>query len=203
MLTLWHTSFSRLADMSRISLCLMVGKPPLWHIIAWSTVNEAPQIHEWGRLGSCHPYLKQRASLKAPLWRLNPWLVVGRTESHEEAPFSEAQSMRRWRDGGSLSLINFASATSFSRFFAKIVDLMDLVSSAVVVVCVSCSAMSAASGAVIWMEFSNSDSEFAAGFIMPSPPNLAGKARMSLSRSEHICPVMAGINFCLMVVSRG
>ena len=40
---------------------------------------------------------------------------------------------------------------------------MALVSSAVVVVCVSCNTMSAARGAVIWIKFLDSDSEFAAG----------------------------------------
>ena len=63
-----------------------------------------------------------------------------------------AQSMRHWRDGGSISLINSASASSFSRFFPTIVDLMALVSSAVMVVRVSCNTMSVARGAVIWIE---------------------------------------------------
>ena len=114
-----------------------------------------------------------------------------------------AQSMRRWRDGGSISLINSASASSFSRFFPTIVDLMALVSSAVVVVRVSCKTMSASRGAVIWIEFLNSDSEFVAGFIIPKPPNRAGRASMSLSRSEHTRPVMAGIKFCQIIVSSG
>ena len=30
--TLWHTSVKREAVMSRISLCLTVGKPPVWQI---------------------------------------------------------------------------------------------------------------------------------------------------------------------------
>ena len=40
---LWHTSVKREAVMSRISLCLMVGKPTVWQIMAWSTENVAPQ----------------------------------------------------------------------------------------------------------------------------------------------------------------
>ena len=115
---------------------------------------------------------------------------------------SKAQSMRRWCEGGSLSLINSASATNFSRFFAKIVDLMDLVSLAVVVVCVPCGAMSAASGAVIWMEFSNSDSELRQG-LSCLVTLLVKLGCLFRGQSIYVRPVMAGINFCLMVVSRG
>ena len=100
-------------------------------------------------------------------------------------------------------MINSASASSFSRFFPTIVDLMALVSLAVVAVRVPCKIMSTARGAVIWIKFSNSDSEFVAGFIIPKPPNRAGRASMFLSRSEHTRPVIAGINFCQMVVSSG
>ena len=32
--TLWHTSVNREAVMSRISLCWIVGKPPVWQIMA-------------------------------------------------------------------------------------------------------------------------------------------------------------------------
>ena len=32
--TLWHTSVNREAVMSRISLCRIVGKPPVWQIMA-------------------------------------------------------------------------------------------------------------------------------------------------------------------------
>lgn len=85
--------------MSWISLCLIVGNPPLWHIMSWSTVKDAPQMHDWDRLGCCHPYLKHRASLNAPLWWLKPWSVVGTTVSHKEAPFLVAQSM--WISDGS------------------------------------------------------------------------------------------------------
>ncbi len=39
--------------MSRISLWRIVGKPPMWQIIAWSTEKFAPQLHLLGILLSC------------------------------------------------------------------------------------------------------------------------------------------------------
>ena len=39
---------SRVAVMSRISLWRMVGKPPVWHTMAWSMVNAAPQLQVCG-----------------------------------------------------------------------------------------------------------------------------------------------------------
>ena len=60
-----YASFRRLADKLRISLCLTVGKPPLWDIMARSTVTDASYMHNWERLEGCHPYLKQRTSQNA------------------------------------------------------------------------------------------------------------------------------------------
>ena len=42
MLTLWHTSVSKLAVRSLISLCRRIGKPPLGQVKAWSIVNLVP-----------------------------------------------------------------------------------------------------------------------------------------------------------------
>ena len=41
-LTSWHTSVSKLAVRSLISLCRRIGKPPLEQVKAWSIVNLVP-----------------------------------------------------------------------------------------------------------------------------------------------------------------
>ena len=85
--TPWQTSVSRCAVISLISLCLIEGKPPLWQLRAWSTVNLLPQaqwegtcvlvaIHSVGRVRrGMHPcgvrshvlgWVVWRASLKRP-----------------------------------------------------------------------------------------------------------------------------------------
>ena len=74
--------------MSRISLCLIDGNPPREQLIACSTVSCLPQTQWEGRRGGRQPYLKQRASLKAPLWRAKPCSAMGRVESQLDAPFS-------------------------------------------------------------------------------------------------------------------
>ena len=58
--TSWHTSLSQLAVMSRMSLCLKMGKPPCRQIIAWSVEKGVPHIQCCGVLFSCHPYRKLR-----------------------------------------------------------------------------------------------------------------------------------------------
>ena len=51
-----------------------------------------------GRWDGCQPYIKQRVSLKAPLWRANPCSEMGRVESQLEAPFSD-DTFRVFVDG--------------------------------------------------------------------------------------------------------
>ena len=53
--TLLQTSVRSEAVMSWISLWRMVGKPSIWQIMAWSTVNWAPQLQVWGELFGFHP----------------------------------------------------------------------------------------------------------------------------------------------------
>ena len=62
-----HTSVRRVAVRSRISLCRMVGKPPLGHDKACSTENFEPQWHLVGKTFGVQPYLKAIASWKALL----------------------------------------------------------------------------------------------------------------------------------------
>ena len=88
-----QTSESRLAVMSRISLCLIEGNPPLGHDRAWSTEKFLPQAQVVGVREGCQLYRSARASRKAPLCKLKPNSRIGRVVSQVEAPFSWARSM--------------------------------------------------------------------------------------------------------------
>jgi len=68
----------------------MVGIPPMWQVIAWSTENEVPQLHEGGVLLRFHPYLRHRALWNSPLCKWKPCSATGKTVSHAEDPFSWA-----------------------------------------------------------------------------------------------------------------
>ena len=72
MRTSLHTSVSRLAVRSRISLCLIVGSPPLAHESACSTVKLLPQSHLEGSLDGVQPYRRAKASWKADLCKAKP-----------------------------------------------------------------------------------------------------------------------------------
>ena len=74
--------------MSWISLCLINRNPPWEQLIACSTVSCLPQTQWEGKCGGHQPYHRQRASLRAPLWRVNPCFMMGRVESQVDAPFS-------------------------------------------------------------------------------------------------------------------
>ena len=74
-----HTSVRRLAVRSRISLCLMLGKPPLAHESACSTVKLLPQSHLDGRFEGDHPYRRAMASWKAALCNEKPLKMSPRT----------------------------------------------------------------------------------------------------------------------------
>ena len=65
-----------------------MGKPPFGQERAWSTVKVAPQAQNMGVRGGGHPYLSDRASMKAPLCKQNPNSSIGRVVSQFEAPFS-------------------------------------------------------------------------------------------------------------------
>ena len=67
-----HTSVSNEAVMSLISLCLIVGNPPLAQDSAWSTVKAWPHSHFVCNFDGVQPYLNARASWKADLCRVNP-----------------------------------------------------------------------------------------------------------------------------------
>ncbi len=79
--TLGQVSLSNCAVKSLISLCLRAGKPPRGQLRAWSTVKMLPQIHSAAKHDGRHPYRKQIASLKAPLWRAKPCSAIGKVVS--------------------------------------------------------------------------------------------------------------------------
>ena len=77
------------------SLLCRTNIKPLWgKLSALSTVKCWPQlhVHKEGRLGGFQPYRKQRASLKASLWRTKPCSTIG-TDNQLEAPFTDDASI--------------------------------------------------------------------------------------------------------------
>ena len=94
--TLWYTFDMRSAVGSQISLCRTMGNPPVWQFKAWSMVNDLPHAHVVGNRGGCHPYLKQRASRKAPWCSKKQWLSIGSATNQLEEPFSFATSISFW-----------------------------------------------------------------------------------------------------------
>ena len=80
---------------SRVSFCLMEGKPPLLQESMWSIVKLLSHAQVLGTLSGCQLYLKARASRNADLWREKPNSEIGRVVSQLEAPFSWARDMVR------------------------------------------------------------------------------------------------------------
>ena len=64
-----HTSVRRLSVRSRISLCLMLGKPPLAHESACSTVKLLPQSHLDGIVVAYHRHDLRKRSFVRRSWR--------------------------------------------------------------------------------------------------------------------------------------
>ena len=111
-----QTSVIRLAVRSLTSLWRRVGKPPFGQDRACSTVKLAPHGQVEGVCSGCQPYLRDMASLKAPLWRVSPNSSRGRAVSQLEAPFSCAKSIARWRDLGAEALRRVVDDLARSRF---------------------------------------------------------------------------------------
>ena len=66
----------------------------LWHDMAWSMFrNVTPQVQLELRLVMFHPYRRHKASLKAPLLKVNLCSSMGKVDNHEDTPFSLAQSI--------------------------------------------------------------------------------------------------------------
>ena len=126
---LLQTSPNQPATVSLTSLCLAIGKPPLGQERACPTDIPAPQAQCVGRLAGVQPYLRARASRKAPLWRVRPYCSKGRADNQLEDPFSWANSMAFRRVGGkadfrdeakSLARLRLPSLTeSFARHWSS------------------------------------------------------------------------------------
>ena len=109
-----HTSVRRVAVRSRISLCLIDGKPPLAHERACSTEKEAPQAHFDGSLSGIQPYRSASASWKAPLCKAKPCSESGKTVSQVEDPFSLASFIDLCRVSGRSPVRSQAAFELFS-----------------------------------------------------------------------------------------
>ena len=94
-----HTSVSKEAVKSRISLCLMVGKPPLGQGKAYSIENLMPQGQLLGSQIGSQLYRSAITSRKAVLWSENPCSCTDSTVNQLEAPFSEANSKAFFEHG--------------------------------------------------------------------------------------------------------
>ena len=112
--TLWYTFKSISAVMFLSSLCRMIGKPPRLQLRVCSTLNCFPYLHALGILSSFHPYLRHTPSQNAPLWRLNPCSVIGRTASQWEAPFSWERIIACFCGASRVCVSRSASPLSFS-----------------------------------------------------------------------------------------
>ena len=89
---LGHTSLRSTSVRSRTLLWRQMVYPPLWQHRAWSTDIDSPQAQWVGRLLTCQPYLKHRASLKSPLCSRKSNSSRGMEVTQLDAPFSSAHS---------------------------------------------------------------------------------------------------------------
>ena len=63
----WQTSVMTLAVKSLSSLCLMVGRPPVGQLRAWSVEKAFPQMRLLGRWVGCQLYRMHKASRNATI----------------------------------------------------------------------------------------------------------------------------------------
>ena len=193
------------AQCSRISLCLIEGKPPFGQERACSTENCVPRSQLTGVRYGCHPYLRHNASRKAPLCNVNPNSAMGRAVSQLDAPFSWARAMDLWRE---------AERVGWSR-------LEDSFSCERLRLCISAWALSCSSRAsgetvgifseirifkwpAIFREAENSPEQPLERSLKPMPASLLGSTRRSPSASlGGGLPVRAGMSLVRMVSSSG
>ena len=88
--TPWQTSVSKEAVKSQISLCLMVGNPPLMQEKARSMENLTPQGQWLGSQTGSQPYWRAMTTQKAVLWRANLCSYTVSAVSQLKEPLSEA-----------------------------------------------------------------------------------------------------------------
>ena len=76
------------AVISLSSLCLIEGRPPRGQLKACSTVKGSLQTQLDGNKGGRQPYLRHKASLKAPSCKTKPCSDKGRAVNQLEEPIS-------------------------------------------------------------------------------------------------------------------
>ena len=105
MLTSGHTFAKTVSVISRISLCLYVGKVTLGQLSASSTKNGLSQAHEKGKREAIHPYHKAMASLNSLLLRAKPSFPEEQWSARQTHPFPEqiahfsSSSLKDWLQG--------------------------------------------------------------------------------------------------------
>ena len=100
-LTSWRTSVRSDAVRCLSSSCGSIGKPPLLQDKECSTEEVEPQEQLEGRRDGCQPYLKAKASWKAPLYKVKPYSCISRVSANwKHAPFSDARSIALFRESG-------------------------------------------------------------------------------------------------------
>ena len=203
--TPWHTSESRLAVKSLISLWRIKVKPPQGHVNACSTLYCAPQTHFSGIRSGFQPYLKWIASQNAVLLKWNPCSSIGSVASQLDAPFADASSIILCSSADASS--NTCAATS-----AMCVDLcweiLVLVrfcsASQLGEAFPSCCRMGSHNGLDREHEAVYSRAASSWGLARPSPPWRVSNARTFLIMSLMSClPEMDGRSWLWMAASSG
>ena len=139
--------------------------------------------HSLGRSGGIQLYLGHSVSQKAPLWRVNPWAVMGNAVSQLWAPFSLPSSAALCRCLGCRAFTPAATYSCLLRLSALRVSLIDCCSCSVSPRSLFCCSISAVSGSVTCSEKVCSSS-MVIGFTNPRPPWQAGTARSPRSTSD-------------------
>ncbi len=151
------------------------------------------------------PYLRA-ASRNAPLWRVKPNSLSGRGVSQLEAPFSEAKSTALRSCHQAFASGRKHQKAQHGRFWLWMAFLMDdclaQVSWGYIYVGV-CDTIRSLNGSGMRSELECSRSEDLVGLKRPIPPNLAGSARRSRSRSPGgALPDRVGSNSVLIMGCR-
>ena len=112
-----------------------------------------PHTQLVGSFDGRQPYLRHRASRKAPLWRANPCSAIGKVDSQLEAPFSLETLRALCRLVGSLPISSDALCASCSWRIVRASDLAFLCKPLISAVQVSAYCrIRAASGAVTFCD---------------------------------------------------
>ena len=170
--------------MSRSSLCLIEEKPPQGQLRACSTEKGFSQSQLTGKFDGRHPYLRQRASRKAPLWKANLCSAIGRVDSQLEEPFSLAavralcmafRSLSANSDAVCVSSCRRVFRTSVLAFCCKLLTSVEQVG--------DCCRIRTVRGAVTIVDVLYWWAVWVVGLVIPRPPMLTGRAMSSCSAS--------------------